>query len=140
MGTVFFPTRGRRGWKGLFSLLKCDSFNTPGVGSLLGEISLFRLVTWVALTGVGLLVLGDGAEDLCRLSAPFLFGEDFLLLVRLLDLDLRGDRLLCLGQVLGLAFDLLVPLLESGVLDLQLFSFFDFFFFVSSLLLLGGEH
>ena len=89
-GTVFFPTWGLRGWNGLSSLLKCDSFRTLGIGFPLGEISLFHLVNWEALTGVGLLVLGDGADDLCGLSDSSLFGEDFLLLVWLLDLDLRG--------------------------------------------------
>ena len=105
---------------------------------LLGELFLLCLITCMTLGGVGLLDSGDGAGHL-RLSTTFLFGEDCLPPVRLLDPDLRGDRLLCLGQGSFLALALLGPLLESGVMDLHLFCFFDFFF-LSSFLLIGGEH
>ena len=40
MGIVFFPTVERRGWNGLSSLLNCDSLETLGAGSFLGEIFL----------------------------------------------------------------------------------------------------
>ena len=107
-------------------------------GPLSGELFLLSLTTWITLGGEGLLDSHEGAGHL-RLSTTFLFGEDCLPSARLLELDLRGDLILWLGQGSSLALSWLGPQVESGVMDFSLLCFFAFFF-LAPFLLSGGEH